>query len=339
MNVLVAGGAGYIGSHAVRALLKAHHRVIVVDDLSHGNRASVAAAGQGFSAQLSFIEANLLDPERLEKIVREEMVDAVMHFAAFIEVGESTANPGKYYSNNFCGSLNLLRAMQRAGVYRIVFSSTAAVYGNPATIPITEDQAPAPINPYGRSKMMVEMAIEDFAAAHGLGFAILRYFNVAGASADGDLGEAHHPETHLIPRILDAAGGEAKTVEIYGTDYPTGDGTCVRDYIHVEDVVAAHVLALNAIAPGSGEVFNIGSENGFTVRQVIDVCRDVTGSAITAVERPRRPGDPAILIASSAKIKQKLGWRPRYGDLRKMIADAWHWHQKRRRPHAVRSGT
>jgi len=328
MNVLVTGGAGYIGSTTVRTLLKAKHRVVVLDNLSHGHLPSIEAAGKGLSSRAEYLQASLLS-ENLGIILKQTGIEAVIHFAAFIEVGESVADPGKYYRNNVCGSLNLLQAMHHAGVRQLVFSSTAAVYGNPISVPITEDQARAPINPYGRSKMMVEMAIEDFAAAHGLNYAILRYFNVAGASADGGIGEAHEPETHLIPRILDAACGRSRAIEIYGTDYQTPDGTCIRDYVHVDDLADAHLLAMEAINDGRRcGIYNLGSEKGFSVREVIDTCREITGRPIETVEKPRRPGDTEVLVASSTKIKRELGWKPRFSDLRTIVEHAWRWHQR-----------
>ncbi|MFL5814987.1 MAG: UDP-glucose 4-epimerase GalE [Bdellovibrionia bacterium] len=330
MKVLVAGGAGYIGSHAVRKLLKEGHEVIVLDDFSHGYRSAAENAASGLERRAQIIEGNIADRALLTNVLRQNKIEAVMHFAAFIEVGESVADPAKYYKNNFSGALEMMEAMREAGVKRLVFSSTAAVYGNPKKTPITEDQDLAPINPYGRSKMMVELAIEDYAGAYGLGYAILRYFNVAGADPDGLIGESHEPESHLIPRILDAAIGRENAIGIFGTDYPTKDGTCVRDYIHVEDLVEAHILAMNAIEPGQGDIFNLGSETGFTVREVIEACAKVTGVKIPVTEKPRRAGDPAVLVASSEKIRNTLGWKRRYPDLETIVSHAWNWHQKRR---------
>lgn len=328
MNILVAGGAGYIGSHAVRMLTKAGHEVVVLDDLSHGYSQLIEGATQGLR-HARFVNASIADHAAVVQALRESRIDAVMHFAAFIEVGESVADPDKYYGNNFCGSLALLRAMREANVERLVFSSTAAVYGNPLTVPITENQLRAPINPYGRSKMMVELAIEDFAAAYGLSYTILRYFNVAGATPDGVIGEAHEPETHLIPRVLQAAAN-GSAVGIFGTDYPTRDGTCVRDYIHVDDLVQAHVLALErgTGGRGNGAIYNLGSESGFTVREVIDTCSRVTGRKISTTEQPRREGDPAVLVASSAKIRAELGWERKYPELDVIVRHAWAWHQR-----------
>jgi UDP-glucose 4-epimerase len=275
-----------------------------------------------------FIQADTADTEQLIQILRSEKVEAVMHFAAFIEVGESVENPEKYYTNNFVNGLSLLGAMRKAAVDKLVFSSTAAVYGNPVQTPIEEDHPKNPINPYGRSKWMMEQAIADFSTAFGLGYTALRYFNEAGAAPDATIGEAHEPESHLIPRILMAArSGQA--IGVFGTDYPTADGTCIRDYVHVEDLVQAHLLALNRIEPGKGRAFNLGSEHGFSVRQVIEVCRRVTGLPISISENPRRPGDPAVLVAGSQRIRKELDWKPAYPDLETMVRHAWAWHQSR----------
>jgi UDP-glucose 4-epimerase len=330
MKVLVTGGAGYIGSHAVRRLLKDGHDVTVVDNFSHGCGSAVESAGVGLEKRAQIIEGCISDRVSMTRILRQNDIEAVMHFAAFIEVGESVADPAKYYKNNFSGALEMMEAMHDADVKRLVFSSTAAVYGNPESTPISEDQDLAPINPYGRSKMMVELAIEDFARAYGLGYAILRYFNVAGGNPEGLIGECHEPESHLIPRILDAACGHADAIGVFGTNYPTKDGTCVRDYIHVEDLVDAHILAMNALTPGKGNIFNLGSETGFTVREVIEACAKATGIEIPVTEKPRRPGDPAVLVASSEKIRNMLGWRRRYPDLETIVSHAWKWHKKRR---------
>jgi UDP-glucose 4-epimerase len=260
-------------------------------------------------------------------LLRARNIKSVMHFAADIEVGESVVDPGKYYENNFAQSLRLLEAMHAAGVKRIVFSSTAAVYGNPIATPIEEDQTRAPINPYGRSKMMTEMAIEDFSRAYGLGYAIMRYFNVAGAAPEGDIGEDHQPESHLIPRLLAAAREKDGVAKIYGTDYPTSDGTCIRDYIHVADLAEAHILALDHILPGQGKAFNLGSEHGFSVREVVAAVERVTGGKLPVVEEARRPGDPAVLVASSRRAREELGWERKFPKLETMIEHAWRWHQ------------
>lgn len=328
MKTLVTGGAGYIGSHAVRALLKAGHEVVVLDDLSHGNPDAVKSAASGSGKIVPLIVGSTADRDLVTNLLRKHQIDGVMHFAAFIEVGESVADPAKYYRNNVSGALSLMEAMKEAHVHRLVFSSTAAVYGDPASTPITENQLRAPINPYGRSKMMVELAIEDFAHAYGLGFAILRYFNVAGADPDALIGEQHEPESHLIPRILNAARGKASAINIFGTDYPTPDGTCIRDYIHVEDLVEAHLLAMSSIRPAQGQAYNLGSESGFSVREVIQTVERVTGFRIPVEEKPRRAGDPAVLIASSEKIRKELGWKRKYPDLDTIVRHAWNWHQR-----------
>jgi UDP-glucose 4-epimerase len=318
MNVLVTGGAGYIGSHAVRELLDKGHEVIVLDNFAKGHHRAV-------DSRATIIEGNTGDDRVSRLIFASYPIEAVMHFAADIEVGESVVDPSKYYKNNFSNALVLLENMRQANIQKFVFSSTAAVYGNPEKTPIEEFQTRAPINPYGRSKMMTEMALEDFCKAYKMGFTILRYFNVAGAHPSGMLGEDHHPETHLIPRILKAAQ-EGDFVKIFGTDYPTQDGTCIRDYIHVVDLARAHVLALESLKPGMERIYNLGSENGFSVREVIAACENVTGKTLKVKEEARRPGDPAILVASSAKIREELGWQRQYPDLETIVAHAWNWH-------------
>lgn len=320
MKVLVTGGAGYIGSHAVKELIEAHHEVVVLDNLSHGHR-------QAIDTRASFVRGDTSDSDLLADTFRRYGIEAVMHFAADIEVGESVTNPYKYYQNNFSNALNLLHCMVDSGVKRLVFSSTAAVYGNPEKTPIEENQLRNPINPYGRSKMMTEMAIEDFSRAHGLGFTILRYFNVVGAHPEAMIGEDHRPESHLVPRILKAAQTGTE-VKIFGTNYTTRDGTCIRDYVHVVDLVRAHILALDALKEGSGEIYNIGSQNGFTVREVIRACEKVTGLKLNVVEVDRRPGDPDILVASSHKIKTSLKWEPLYPSMETIVSHAWNWHTK-----------
>ena len=317
MRVLVTGGAGYIGSHAVRELLGAGHEVTVLDDLSKGHREAV-------DPRAEFVLGDTGDFDTVKTVLTDRRIEAVLHFAAYIEVGESVEDPYKYYGNNFSNALKLLEAMRAAQVKKIVFSSTAAVYGNPERVPIEETALRQPINPYGRSKMMTEMAIEDASRAYGLGYAILRYFNVAGASPDGTIGEAHEPESHLIPRLL-AAAAEGRPAMIYGTDYPTPDGTCIRDYIHVVDLVNAHILALEHVREGEGQIYNLGSETGFSVREVIEACRKVTGREFKADEHPRRPGDPASLVASSSRIRA-LGWQRQYPDLETILSHSWNWH-------------
>ncbi len=326
MRVLVTGGAGYIGSHAVRELINSGHSVTVLDNLSNGHE-------EALDPRANFIHGSTGDMDLLLQRLHAHQIEAVMHFAADIEVGESVTNPYKYYNNNFSHALNLLHAMMKVGIKKFVFSSTAAVYGNPERTPIEETQRRQPINPYGRSKMMTEMAIEDFSHAHGLAYTILRYFNVAGASPDASIGEDHQPESHLIPRILQAArdGGEVK---IFGTDYDTEDGTCIRDYVHVVDLARAHVLALEKMEEGKGNIYNVGSENGFSVREVIAACEEVVGRKLQVKEEQRRPGDPAILVASSACICRELGWNPLYPKIHTIVQHAWHWHSTH--PHGYR---
>jgi UDP-glucose 4-epimerase len=319
MKILVTGGAGYIGSHAVRLLERAGHDVWVYDNLSLGHRAAVPEG--------RLIEGELMDRPRLIDTLRGKRIEGVMHFAAFAAVGESVLDPAKYYQNNVVASLNLLEAMRASGVKRIVFSSTTATYGTPENIPITEEEPQRPINPYGFAKLVVERALADYAAAYGLGYAALRYFNAAGASADGDLGEDHDPETHLIPIVLDVALGKRPHVTIFGDDYPTPDGTCIRDYIHVDDLADAHLRALERVRPGEFQAYNLGTGRGYSVREVLDVAGRVTGRPIPLYEAPRRPGDPPELVASAARAQRELGWQPRHTTLETILESAWRWHQ------------
>jgi UDP-glucose 4-epimerase len=316
MKLLVTGGAGYIGSIVAQQLLAAGHEVVVLDDLSRGHRAAVPEGAR-------FVHASLLDEQATLNAVAEGF-DGVMHFAALALVAESVAHPERYHRGNVVGALNLLDAMREAQVTRLVFSSTCAVYGEPGVVPMREDIPTAPVNAYGNSKLAIDRMIGDECRAHGLGAASLRYFNVAGAS--GPLGEDHEPETHLIPLVLRAAAGAMDHVKVFGTDYPTRDGTAVRDYIHVEDLGRAHALALDGLEPGRHRIYNLGTGDGYTVKEVVDTARRVTGREITAIEEPRRPGDPAALVAASDRIRSELGWRPEKG-LDDMIADAWAWHQ------------
>ena len=318
MNVFVTGGAGYIGSHVVRLLLEAGHRVRVYDNLAEGHAAAVP--------EETLVRGDLMDAQRLVEAL-DEGFDCVMHFAAHCYVGESMINPEKYYATNVVAGLRLLTAMRRTGVRRIVFSSSAATYGEPEQIPITEEHPQNPINAYGQTKLDFEHALGFYAGAYGLGYASLRYFNAAGAAPDGAIGEDHDPETHLVPIVLQVALGQRKSVQIFGTDYPTRDGTCVRDYIHVCDLAQAHILAMERIEPGKGCWYNLGNGNGYTVREVIDVARKVTGRKIPAEAGPRRPGDPPELVASSAKIMRELGWKPQYPDLETIVETAWRWHE------------
>lgn len=320
MKLLITGGAGYIGSHAVKEMLDQGHEVTVLDNLSTGHREAV-------DSRATLFVGGTGDLPLLLDIFQSQGTDAVMHFAANIEVGESVTDPGKYYRNNFSNTMILLEAAKRAGIRKFVFSSTAAVYGNPKETPIREDQEQAPINPYGRSKLMVEWALHDLARAHGFAIAVLRYFNVAGAHPSFRIGEDHRPESHLIPRILKGAQNEHEIVKIYGTDYPTPDGTCIRDYVHVMDLVQAHALALEKLEEGKVKTYNLGSEKGFSVREVIAACEKITGRTLTLQEQERRPGDPAVLVASSEKIRRELDWKPQYPDLETIVSHAWTWHQ------------
>jgi UDP-glucose 4-epimerase len=316
MKLLVTGGAGYIGSIVAQQLLAAGHEVVVLDDLSRGHRHAVPEGAR-------FIETSLLDESRTRAALAEGF-DGVLHFAALALVAESVAHPERYHRGNIVGALNLLDAMREAGIDRLVFSSTCAVYGEPDEVPIHEDVPTAPVNAYGNSKLAIDRMLADESRAHGLGAASLRYFNVAGAS--GALGEDHDPETHLIPLVLRAAAGVVDHVNVFGTDYATRDGTAVRDYVHVEDLGRAHTLALAATRPGRHRIYNLGTGDGYTVKEVVDTARTVTGREIPAREEPRRPGDPAALVAAGDRIRGELGWEPEKG-LEDMIADAWAWQQ------------
>jgi len=319
LTVLVTGGAGYIGSHTVRELLKTGQKVAVYDNLSTGHVWAVPK-------DVPLIRADIADRLALTEVLRNYEVEAVVHFAASSLVGESMTQPAKYYRNNVAGTLSLLETMQECGVKRMVFSSTAAVYGEPEAWPITEEMPLAPTNVYGRTKLVIEGMLKDFAAAYDLRYVSLRYFNAAGALAGGGIGEDHDPETHLIPLILRAAHGRRPQIDVYGTDYPTADGTCIRDYIHVTDLAAAHVLALQHLA-GGGEpkVYNLGSETGFSVREVIGKAKEITGVDFPVREADRRAGDPAVLVASAVRIRQELGWKPVYSSLDRIIRSAWAW--------------
>ena len=323
MRVLVTGGAGYIGSVLATELLQRGHQVVVLDNLSHGHRQAVPKDAE-------LVVGELADRAGLDRVMREHSPDAVLHLAALIEAGESMKAPEVFFRNNTANALTLLEAMLAAGVKRFVFSFTAALYGNPERTPIQEDDALAPTNAYGESKLLVERMLAWFHRIHGLRYASLRYFNAAGASRP-DQGEAHQPESHLIPRILAVALGRAQHANIFGTDYATPDGTCVRDYIHVSDLARAHLLAVDALAKERENsvplIYNLGNGQGFSVRQVVDVARQVTGHPIPVIESPRRPGDPAVLIASSEKIRRELGWQPRFPDLQTIVESAWQWHR------------
>lgn len=320
-KILVVGGAGYIGSHMVKDLLDADCDVITLDDLSTGHL-ELLPGGE-------FIEGSLGDTVLLDKLFSTHKISAVMHFAAFSLVGESVEKPLKYYRNNMAATAELLDSMIRHKVKMFIFSSTAAVYGEPVEIPITESHPCNPTNPYGTSKIAVERMLKDCDSAHGLKYISLRYFNASGADESGDIGERHTNETHLIPLILEVANGLRENINIFGTNYPTHDGTCIRDYIHVSDLTQAHLLALEALlSGGKSAVYNLGNNRGYSVREVIELARKVTGKPIPAVEAAKRPGDPGILIASSDKIKKTLGWKPKFEDLENIIKTAWVWHQK-----------
>ncbi len=324
-SILVTGGAGYIGSHAVKALEARGLKVIILDNLVYGHRDLVEA---NFKAEL--IQGEIGDRELLAKVFSTHKIDAVMHFAAYAYVGESVTDPAKYYQNNLVGTITLLDVMREHDIKNLVFSSTCATYGMPQYIPIDEKHPQHPINPYGFSKLAMERILQDYDQAYGLKSIIFRYFNAAGADPDGTLGEDHNPETHLIPLVLQTAGGQRDSVSIFGTDYDTPDGTCVRDYIHVTDLAEAHVLGLeHLIQKQVSEIFNLGNGNGFSVKEVVDTVKQVTGKEVAVVECPRRPGDPSTLIGGAAKAREVLHWQPQYPQLESIIQHAWNWHQKR----------
>lgn len=321
MRILVVGGAGYIGTHMVATLLEAGHHPIVLDDLSKGHRELIPGG--------DFVYGNCGDASLLDGLFQGDRIDAVMHFAAYSLVGESVQRPIDYWQNNVGNTAVLLQAMLRHGVKRFIFSSTAAVYGEPARVPIDEDLPSQPTNPYGASKAAVERMLAEAHQANGLQYMALRYFNAAGAHPNGRIGERHNPETHLIPLVLKVATGERQNISIFGTDYPTKDGTCLRDYIHVCDLAEAHLLGLRALIDGRPfGVYNLGSSIGYTVREVIETARRVTGHAIPTVESGRRPGDPAILLATSERARRDLGWQPRFESLEKIVETAWNWHRR-----------
>ncbi len=319
MRILVTGGAGYIGSHAVRLFLARGLDVWVYDNLSTGHRKAVPAD--------RLIVGDLTELHRLDQVLLERRIEAVVHFAASAYVGESVREPAKYYQNNLVNTLNLMECLRRHGIWRFVFSSTCATYGIPERAPITESEPQAPINPYGATKLAIERALTDYSAAYGWGYAALRYFNAAGASPDGSIGEDHENETHLIPLVLLTALGRRPHVEVFGTDYPTADGTCIRDYVHVDDLAEAHLLALERLEAGKGLCYNLGTGRGYSVKEVIQTAEAVSGKPIPTVIGPRRAGDPAELVAASDKINRELGWRPRYQELRPIIETAWDWHR------------
>jgi UDP-glucose-4-epimerase GalE len=323
MNVMVAGGAGYIGSHAVKQLIEAGHRVLAVDNLYRGHQ-------QAVHPQAAFEKVDLADTQALGDLLARHQVGCVMHFAALAYVGESVSDPLSYYDNNTAGTISLLKAMRAAGVKRLVFSSTCATYGEPEGVPIVETMRQQPISPYGWSKWCVERILRDYGAADPeFAYVALRYFNVAGAAADGSLGEDHDPETHLIPVVLNTLLGKQEKVVVFGTDYSTPDGTCIRDYIHVEDLCDAHIVAMNALRPGDARFYNLGIGKGYSVREVIDAARRVVGREVPVEYGPRRPGDPAALFANAQKIRNELGWSARYTEIDPIVATAWEWMRRR----------
>jgi UDP-glucose 4-epimerase len=324
-TILVTGGAGYIGSHTVLALVQAGYQVIILDNLVYGHRDLVEQI-----LQVKLIEGDIEDRSLLDNIFQTHYIEAVMHFSAYTYVGESVTNPDKYYRNNVLGTLTLLEAMLAASIKKFVFSSTCATYGVPQFIPLTEDHPQNPINPYGMTKLMVEQILSDFDVAYRFKSVRFRYFNAAGADPRGLLGEDHNPESHLIPLVLMTALGKRESISIFGTDYPTPDGTCIRDYIHISDLADAHILGLEyLLKDGESAVFNLGNGNAFSVREVIAAAEEVTGITIPVQECDRRPGDSPVLIGTSEKAKNLLGWKPCYPDIKDIVAHAWQWHQKR----------
>lgn len=321
MAVLVCGGAGYIGSHINKQLNKEGYETVVFDNLVYGHREAVKWG--------SFVQGDLQNTGEIEAVFQTYKIEAVFHFAAYAYVGESVENPEKYYYNNVANTLNLLHVMKKYGCTKIIFSSTCATYGEPEKVPITEDMPQRPVNPYGASKLMVERILKDYSKAYGLKFVVLRYFNAAGADPEGELGEGHDPETHLIPLILDAASGRRKEIRVFGTDYDTPDGSCIRDYIHVYDLATAHLLALHYLEQGKeSNFFNLGNALGTSVFEVIEAVKRISGKKFTVSVSDRRSGDPARLIGSSEKAQSVLGWKPVYGDIDVIVGHAWNWHDK-----------
>jgi len=318
--ILITGGAGYIGSHLNKFAFNLGYDTVVLDNLIHGHKEYVKWG--------EFVQGDIGDRDFLIKVFENYDIEAVMHFAGLISVGESVQFPDKYYKNNYDNTLNLLNVMKEFNVNKFIFSSTAAVYGNPIETPITEEHPKNPINPYGKSKLMVEEALETFSKDSDFNYVSLRYFNASGADLDGEIGENHNPETHLIPLILDVAGGRRDSISIFGDDYPTPDGTCIRDYIHVNDLASAHIKALEYLDNGESNVFNLGNGNGFSVKEVIESCENVTDKDIKSVVENRREGDPAILIAQSKKAEKTLNWKGKYTKMDEIVETAWNWHKK-----------
>ena len=334
MNVLVTGGAGYIGSHACLGLIEAGHRVTIADNLDRGNPGAVREL-ESLGGELRFERCDILETERLVELMQDARIDSVLHFAALAYVGESVDEPLRYYRNNTAGGLSLLEACARTGVERFIFSSTCATYGEPAPerIPISEDCPQQPVNPYGRSKLMLEEMLTDHAdrerrAGRPFAFAALRYFNVAGSDAETRIGEDHRPESHLIPICLQVALGQREAITVFGTDYPTPDGTCIRDYVHVSDLIDAHLLTLDALRPGDARHYNIGLGHGYSVLECIEACRRVTGAEIPIIEGERRPGDPPELTSNPERIREELGFKPRFTNLDETIETAWRWFSR-----------
>lgn len=333
--IMVTGGAGFIGSHVVKELIFSGRDVVVLDNLSTGHRETVQAvsemtAGEEKAGKLKFIKGDTGDLELVRSIILDYDVEALIHLAAFSQVSQSMKDPGRYFENNTARMITILERMAECNVKKIVFSSTAAVYGEPDQIPITEDHPLQPTNVYGVSKLMVEQMLHWYDQIYGIKYAALRYFNAAGADASGEIGEWHQPETHLIPLVIQKVLGEQKELVIFGDDYPTPDGTCIRDYIHVSDLARAHILALQAIEDGApSRIYNLGNGKGFSVKEVINTVAAVTGKKVEYNIGPRRPGDPAVLVSSSQKIQEQLGWKPQYPALEDMVASAWKWHKNR----------
>lgn len=319
MKILVTGGAGYVGSACLRYLVSKGHDALAFDNLVEGHQKAVSNA--------TLVKADIADTEQLTRTLKEFQADAVMHFAAATNVGESVTNPEYHYRNNIGGTLSLLNAMQKANVKRLLFSSTCATYGENPICPMAEDTQQNPCSPYARTKLAVEWMIRDFSEAYGLGFTLLRYFNAAGASPDGQYGEFHHPETHLIPLVLQIPLGQRQQIKVFGNDYPTDDGTCIRDYVHTDDLASAHLLAIEATTRETRQVFNIGTGQGNSVLEVIRACEKVTGNHIPFEFVDRRPGDPPALVADPSKLKSTLGWKPMYTNVKDTIATAWEWHR------------